>query len=259
MKILSREISEQTEKIVAEIETSAHLKIAYHAIKERPNQSDQVAGSVDTSGADGLYHVYLDKRLPQEAFETDVLHELKHILQAENGVSMVYNKPSSAYFSRDRDFIKEVGSHLASVVLDIDVNRWLEQLGYQYSFFARGNLDYLIQNSNFHYKGLADPLNFANLVLALLVTSCSIDEENASRLFDAYRAYPKVVDTTRSLRERLLSMPLDTPTSTCLAHCILVDELELWTFYYVAVGDRKIRSHQEYLAFCMEAGFSLDK
>lgn len=259
MKILSKTISERTSQIVGKIEKTVHLPIVYYSAEDRPNKSDMVAGAVDTSGETGKYLVYLDQALQQEAFETNVLHELRHILQTEAGFSTVCNKNSLEFCSTDKDFVKEVGSHLASVVLDIEVNRWLNQMGYSPSFFVQANLRYLINNSEFEYTHLDDPLNFANLVLALLSTATAVDDKDATQLYDAYHAYPQAVETTKKLRDQLLSMPLDNPISTCLAHCILVDELGLWAYYYVAAGGRKVRTHQEYLSVCKEVGSSPDK
>lgn len=259
MKILSKNLTEKTSEIVSSIEKSVHLPIAYYSVKDRPNKSYGVAGSIDVSGESGSYSIWLDTTLPPEAFEVNLLHELRHILQAEAGFSMVCNKPSLALFSNDRDFIKEVGSHLASVVLDIDVNRWLRQMGYSSSFFAQSNLAYLLQHTDARYPGLADPLNFANLVLSLLIAACDVDDKDAARLYEAYHTYPKAVESASHLRDQLLSMPLDSPVSTCLAHCILVDGLGLWKYYYVAAGDREVRTHQEYLSFCTEVGAFPDK
>jgi len=259
LKILSKTITERTSQIVEKIEKTVHLPIVYFPAEDRPNKSDMVAGTVDTSGKTGTYPVYLVPTLPQEAFETDVLHELRHILQTEAGFSLVYNKNSSMFCSDGKEFVEKVGSHLASTVLDIEVNRWLNQMGYSPSFFVQANLRYLINNSEFEYTHLDDPLNFANLVLALLSTATAVDDKDATQLYDAYHAYPQAVETTKKLRDQLLSMPLDNPISTCLAHCILVDELGLWTYYYVAAGGRKVRTHQEYLSVCKEVGFSPDK
>lgn len=260
MKILSRTLTERTAEIVTEIEKRIALPVDYRPIGGRPNNTYGAAGTVNPYGENGVYPIWLDKSLPPEAFEADVLHELRHILQVEAGFPSVFNKDSEEFHSKDQNFIQEVGSRLASVVLDIEVNRWLAQMGYSSAFFAKGNLRYLIDNAGFKYPNLQDPLNFANVVLALLVTACDIDEDDAAQLYEAYGdAYPEVVAITKELREALLAMPLDNPLSATLGHGLLVNSLNLWRYYYVGFGGRKIRSRNEYLAFCAEAGFSQDR
>lgn len=259
MKILSKTLSERTAEIITTIERNVHLHVSYLPIAKRPNQSYGVAGTVNPYGENGIYPVWLDTRLPDQVFEADVLHELRHIVQAENGFSSVCNKETDAFHSKDRPFIQEVGSHIASTVLDIDVIRWLDQLGYSSEYFINGNFRFLMDNAGFNYTGLADPLNFANLTLHLLSVVCHLNEEDATKLYKAYSAYPEVIAVTQKLRESLLAMPLDTPQSTALAHGRLISELHLWGYYFVNVMGRKIRTDKEYQAFCTEVGFSPDK
>ena len=249
MKILSRTISEKTARIVSSIEKSVHSPVSYRDISERPNQSYQTFGTVDTHPSDGTYKVWLSKELPQEIFETNLLHELRHIIQIESGYSEVYNKNTTEFNSQDRCFIQEVGAHLSSVVLDIDVDIWLECNGYSQEHFFRTNYDNLIKLCGHQYTRLSDPLNFANLALALLHMSVHCDDELAQTLFHAYATYPKVVDIVSELRNKLRTMHIDTPASATLAHCLVIDSFNLWGYYYVASPIIKIRTAREYRSF----------
>lgn len=249
MKILSKKISEKTERIVSSIETSVRLPICYYEISARPNTFYNTFGTVDTHPSDGVYKIWLSKKLPQDVYETDLLHELYHIIQVESGYSEICNKNTAEFHSKDCAFIQEVGAHFSSVVLDIGVNIWLERNGYSQEYFFRTNYDSLMSNSDYKYVLLNDQLTFANLTHALLQGSVHCDDKSAQALFHAYAAYPDVVNTASELRDKLRNMQIDNPISAALAHCLVIDSLNLWKYYYIAFPGIKIRTNGEYRSF----------
>lgn len=259
MKILGRNISPKTQQHVEDIYASLPLSVRYFTTAERPNKSYQVAGAVDVHGNGEHYSVWLDKSLPQDAFEADLLHELRHIVQVLSGFSTVYNKDSHELYSSDKEFIREVGAHLASTVLDMEVNTWLRKNGYSPDFFIAQNLNGALKHASHQYQNLDDPLNFANVVLSLLLVALPLDDTSAAHLSNAYSAYPAVTACVDSLRSALLSVSLDNPTSSTWAHGLLIDRLGLWKYYYVATPSRKIRTHKEYANFAEEIESSLRK
>lgn len=249
MKILSRNVSEKTEKIVSSIEASVHFPIHYQEISARPNQSYASFGTVNPHPVEGAYNVWLSTQLPQDVFETDLLHELRHIVQVESGYSEVYNKETNEFHSKDRAFIQEVGAHISSVVLDIDVDIWLNNNGYTQEYFFRTNYDNFLSACNYKYTLLNDPLNFANLCHALLQISVHCDDKAAQILFNAYSAYPDVIKTVSELRNSLRPMKIDNPIASSLAHCLVIDTLQLWKYYYISSSCAKIRTNGEYCSF----------
>lgn len=258
LKILSREISEKTENLVSAIYNSLRVPVLYFPISMRPDPKDSVAGTVDPHERGGFYRVWLDEMLPQDPFEADLLHELHHIVQIEAGFSEIYCKDTPDYHSADKTFVEEVGRHLSSVVLDIEVNSWLLQCGYSYSFFTKRNYVNLLSQANHLYTGLVDPLNSANLSSALLHSSFCVDETSAANLFGAYSGYPKVSSCASALRNKLLAVNIDSPASSLFAHGLVIDAMNLWKFYYAATPDRKIRTHGEYISFAHEMGLLTD-
>lgn len=249
MQILTKKISTRTAAFVSQIEQSIHLPIRYFDISSRPNMNDAVAGTVDVHPADGIYKVWLQASLPQNPFESDLLHELYHIVQIESGYSEVCNKSTSEFHSTDGAFIQEVGNHLSSVILDLDVNIWLTRNGYSYDYFSVGNLDALLANKNCRYTRLDDPLNFANLCWALLHAALSSGGEAIQQLCDAYSSYPQIIRTVSELYNELTKMTIDNPKSAMRGHCLVIDTLNLWKYYFVAAPGIKVRTHKEYEAF----------
>lgn len=258
MNILSRELSQKTSKLVSDIISSVSLPVQFHPLANRPNPNDQVAGSVDAYGYNGQYQIWINVDFPQDIFEANLLHELRHIVQTESGFSGVFNKQIDRYPESDQTFIKEVGSHLSSVVLDIDVNKWLESQGYSFSFFYEHNADSLIANSSYPYNHLDDPLNFANLSLAILHASLYVNDDKVTELFNAYSCYSKVIETVSSLRKKLLSMNINDPIMSLIAHGLEIQTLGLWKYYVAATPRSKIRTSREFFSFADLHCFSVD-
>lgn len=249
MQILKKEISPKTATLASQVEQTSHLPIQYFDISKRPNANDSVAGTVDVHPIDGIYKVWLQSALPQKPFESDLLHELHHITQIESGYSEICNKNIAEFYSPDKPFIQEVGSHLSSVVLDIDVNIWLTQNGYLYDYFSTENLKALLKNRNHRYNRLSDPLNFANLCVALLHAALSSGGSSMQELCDAYSSYPQVTRAASKLYDELTAATIDNPKAALLGHCLVIDSLDLWKYYYVVAPCIKIRTRREYAAF----------
>lgn len=246
MVILGKHLTSKTESLVLQLEQSFHYPVEYLPVETLPGRN--AAGSVDIYHQTGKYRVWLESNLPKEAFEADLLHELHHITQGELGYPTVFNKPSSDFYSRSRSSVEDVGSHLGSVVLDIDVNNWLSEHGYSYHFFASNNYQALIQSQQ-KFPLLRDPLNFAELCLALVHVSLYFDNSDTSKLFAHYSEYVDVISTAKSIRNELLDYTYDSPQIAMLAMDFLIDSLNLWKWYYVSSPHNCVRTKREYDCF----------
>lgn len=258
MKILSKELTGRTAEIVTKIESNVKLPVRYYPIKSRPNYAGDVAGSVNPFGENGEYPVWLNDDLPQDPFEVDVLHELRHIVQVESRFSAVFNKDSIAFSPQMAAPIQYIGGKLSSLILDMEVNCWLKSLGYSYSFFTDGNANFLQSNVS-QYPLPANELQMAELCLKLLHGTLYTDDKTAIEIFSIYDHHGEALKIAQELRKRLLRMKMTDPVSTALGHGLLIDALNFWKYYYVGLDNRKIRTQKEYLAFCTEAEFSPDK
>lgn len=250
MEILSRKLSEKTECLVTEIRSRSSLPVKFFTIELRPGGGDTSFGSTLTHPTDGIYKVWLRNDLPQEPFEANLLHELYHTVQAESQYPEVYNKDSAEFHSKDQSFIQGVGGRLSSVILDLDVNTRLSQNGYSHSYFDAVNLEGMIRNKDYPYTGLQDPLNFANLALAILHLSLSLEEGPLESLYTAYSAYPRIIETVKELREQIISVGVTTPLTAAACQALLIDTFGLWKYYYVLSPSVKIRTHSDFLRFC---------
>ena len=248
MTILNRPISEKTASIASSIEQSLQLPIVYEASKT--DAQHPYAGRVNPFGENGRYTVWLNSTLPQKPFEADLLHELFHIVQIQNGFPSVHNKGNRDFYSHDQAIIQEIGSHLASSILDLGVNQWLETIGYDYSFFTSHNYTFLLEDADTNYINWRDSLNYANIALALFHATLYVDDVHAKALFSKYEdRYAPIVEDSSKLRSFVLSLGNLTPEKATLAQCTLIDRFHLWSHYFVVSPALDIRTQKEFLSW----------
>lgn len=247
MKILGKSVSPKTEALITKLEKLFRYPVDYYPIDTRPNGRGKSAGTVDVYPEDGKYRIWLDADLPKEAFEADILHELHHITQTESGFPNVFNKGSED-FRNNQSFIKDLGTHIGSVILDIDVNHWLSENGYSYSFFTLSNYQVMLHNQQ-KFPLLNDPLNFAELCLGIVHASLYVDDQDAEALSQHYSQYPGVKETVSKIRKELLSISHFSPQTATFAMGFIIDTLNLWKWFFVGVHPTYIRTRKEYDAF----------
>lgn len=250
--ILGKTLSPQTSEIVSGMESEFRLPVKYYPASERPNKSDSVYGSVDPYGAGGFYKVWLRVDITDELFETNLLHELTHIAQVERGYPAVCNKDSADFHSSDRSFIEELGAHLGSTVLDIDVQERLLERGYANCEFAEENAARLIAASSHDYTRLNDPLNYAILVVDLLMVASLVSTATRDALCTAYGRYTPVVADVRFLYDKIQQIGTFTPEKAAASLGAIIDHLSLWPYYLIYLGGKRIRTHGEYSTFLRE-------
>lgn len=250
--ILGKTLSPKTSEIVYSMESGFRLPVKYYFASERANKSDSIFGSVDAYGVDGVYKVWLRTDIPDKLFETNLLHELSHITQAEEGYPIVCNKNSADFRSSNRDFIEELGAHLGSAVLDIDVQKRLLVCGYENREFAEQNAAGLIAASDYDYNQLNDPLNYAMLVVSLLMTAALVGAATRDALYIAYGRYPLAISDARLLYGEIQQVGTDTPEKAAAALGAIIDRLSLWSHYFIFLSGRRIRTSGEYSALLRE-------
>ena len=250
--ILGKTLSPKTSEIVSGMESEFRIPVKYYSASERPNKSDSIYGSVDPYGAGGFYKVWLRADITDELFETNLLHELTHISQVEEGYPIVCNKNSADLHSSNRDFIEELGAHLGSAVLDIDVQRRLLACGYEDCEFAERNAAGLIATSNHDYNQLNDPLNYAMLVVSLLMVASLVSTATRDALCTAYRRYTPVIADVRFLYDKIQQIGTSTPEKAAASLGAIIDHLSLWSYYLIYLDGKRIRTPGEYSTFLRE-------
>lgn len=251
-RILGRTLSKKTSALVSSMEATFRFPVEYYPISAMPNKSHDAHGTVDPFGSNGQYKVWLSLNLTGERFETNLLHELTHIIQIEQGYPSACNKDSADYHSPDRSFVESLGSCLSSAVLDVDVQERLLEDGYLNCGFAEENAAGLIGSSGHDYTRLDDPLNYAILVTSLLLTASLVSEATREALCIAYNRYPSVANDVRFLYDEMRRIGVSTPEKTAASLGAIIDRLSLWPYYFIHLKGRRIRTRNEYLAFLQE-------
>lgn len=250
--ILGKTLSPKTSEIVSGMESEFRLPVKYYPASERPNKSDSIYGSVDPYGAGGFYKVWLRVDITDELFETNLLHELTHIAQFEYDYPIVCSKNSSVFYSSDHDFIDELGAHLGSTVLDIDVQERLLERGYANCEFAEENAARLIAASGHDCTRLNDPLNYAMLVVSLLMVASLVSRATRDALCTAYGRYTPVVADVRFLYDKIQQIGTSTPEKAAASLGAIIDHLSLWPYYLIYLDGKRIRTPGEYSTFLRE-------
>ena len=246
IKILSKELSKKAESALSCLASELQFPIKYLSMSALPNTRGYAFGAVDAYPRDGCYKVWLREDLQEDIFEANLLHEVRHIVQIEAAYPCVLNKDTADFHSNSKAFVEEVGSRIGSVVLDTDVNIWLENAGFSHTYFDIINYNNCIKFSNTNYTHLDDALNFANLVLALLSITYNATQAQAKTLFDAYKKYPLALDAVKDLSAYLLENPPTTQVSAFRALGTIIERLNLWPTYYISLNGKKTRTSKEF-------------
>lgn len=245
-KVLSKTLTEKSELLLTNLEQSFRKRINFIPIKELGIRGHNF-GSVDTFSF-GPYKVWLREDLPDDIFETNMFHELHHIWQIENSFPTICNKDTALMRSDERPFFEELGSHL-SIILDFEVNAWLDSLDFSSKYFFDMRYLGLMDNKDYNYNHLDDKYNFAELTLTFIMFFYYATEEQKKSVQKAYGKYPLVLSTAKSLSDRIKSINPDMPNKAVICMGLLIDNLSLWDTYFIEWGKQKIRTAGEFKNF----------
>lgn len=129
MEILSHTVSYKAEILINELISNFKNDVSFHDISEI-NQTGFGACNLTN------YIVYLRTDLYGEPFETNVLHELYHLCQYEEGfpvTSTLFN----CITRNDKNYFSGLGSAITSSLYDLDVYRRLMLNKYDSSYFHK--------------------------------------------------------------------------------------------------------------------------
>ena len=249
MKILSYELTPETEALVSSLTASLSRKVTFLESDALPEQARNVFGYINTVTADETYQVSLSTLLSRAAFECTLLHQLRHLVQIEENYPNLFLKDCHETVAPDPTLVEGRGAHIAAAILDLDVNTWLHSVGRWEGSYARANLDAALASSGQSFTGFKLPLLFASFAVSILNVSLQGSDEDAARVFEAYAAYPDVVAAARTMREKLLSRDVCSADGAIWGMGLVLDTLDLWKYFYVAAPDgKKLRTHGEFLA-----------
>lgn len=143
MEILGKAISDKTAEHIQAIESTLKKPVIY---KFTDPQKTQSYGQCDPWQKDA-YYVYSKEALFNSAkknqinipFETNLLHELSHLRQIEEGFPHTSTQ-ENARTAQDPAFYDKFGATFVSSILDLNVDFRLKEMGYNSEYFYQNRI-----------------------------------------------------------------------------------------------------------------------
>ena len=256
MKILEINISKKTESVILEMTSTFSETIEYHNIDEISKQIGyRPLGAVQPTPIENKYSLWLATDLPPEIFETNLLHELRHIVQARNGFPMIYNKIGNSHFAADETFFKEVGTSIQSSVLDLEVISWLHSLGYSSECFTyTDNIDPVRLLSQVSEASLTDKYNLSNATLILYTAHMRAEQSEQARCIDMFSSFPTILEHFNKLVSLVNFDTVGTPENALMSMGHIIDLFDLWSMYYISTEFQtiKIKTKKQFASFASQ-------
>lgn len=247
MEILGIKISESTAELIENLYASLSKPVRY-----LPLDGEDILGAIEVSEtpAGGVYSVSLLTAIDGRLFESNVLYELYHIRQFEQGFPTLCSK-NSELLRTQNEFVEELRGTILSTVLDLEVfvqlmeNRFVDTL----MWFTDNIYKDLTLSGALYLNRLNDKHNFANHVVNFVRVLYHTGENQDEEVREIYAGYPTVLERSFELRDTLRMNPPNSPKTAAIALGLMVDSLELWDLFFIKLGDETIRTKGEFAAF----------
>ena len=144
MNVLARKISQKAESIISNIYETLPKPIEYYPLNNQ-------VGCFGRCGQNNYcYLVWLDDTLPDNEFETNLLHELIHLTQ------MVKNIPDARPINDNAEGELQFAQSINSIIFDIEVERKLKVYDFDSRYFSNIRLKQMRDIRNKGFKNYAN-------------------------------------------------------------------------------------------------------
>lgn len=193
MYVLDRVISNKVELIMKTIMERLPKPIIFMDLK---NQK----GCFGKCGQDSnSFFVWLNVSLPDDAFETNLIHELIHLTQ------MLKNIPDARPINDSAEGEREFAQILNSLILDIEVEEKLKSYGLDSSYFSNERLKQMKQIRNDGFAGYANNdflQKYSAIRLALY--SYTARPGISDKMFSCFsKRYPRICSIAIKIRQTI--------------------------------------------------------
>ena len=245
IQLLNQVLSQEAENLYLQIQTQLSKPIAVHNITELGERSQNSYGSLDFSSPDA-YHIYVTIQLHGKPFEVNLLHELRHALQIELGFPTVNNKKVAYFHGIEAPFFEEIGRHLQSVILDLDVWHWLVQNGMDIRFFTKRYIRGASAITHQNYDKLSDPFNLANYVCVMIMPFSHATDLQRNTILKEAKFNLDAINLSDCLSKEIAELGYSTPIQAARCMALLLDTLNLWDTYCIAYDKHIYMSSDEF-------------
>lgn len=216
MVILGKTVSEKSSKIIADIEQRLKMPVKYVFTDPEKTRS---YGYCDWTQPDA-YYVACQEQLLSCArkkdinipFETNLLHELFHLCQIEEGFPYTNTKAIGETLP-DMDFHNKMGSQISSSILDLNVDFRLKEHGYFSEYFYGQRVIHAEKHIRKH-PDFSDPVQFVYTAMALLCLNLSFTQERMEPLLCLYNEKsPELINCVHTLSAEVSMIGYNSPES----------------------------------------------
>ena len=243
--ILGKEISPATTKYIAEIETSLHKPVVYQFTEPKKTKS---YGQCDPWQSEA-YYVYCKESLLQVTrkkeinipFETNLLHELMHLQQIEEGYPHTATL-RTAVTAQDPVFWDAMGTLVYSVVMDLNVEYRLNQLGYTSAYFHEQNCIRAEKDARHGYI-FRDEIQFVRMALQLMGLYLTCPRERMEKVLSIYsKKNQSLVNCVITISEEISEIGYSDAETTFRSLVFLFSAFNLWRSHQISFRGKDYRS-----------------
>lgn len=197
--------------------------------------------------ANGCYTIYLKTDLPKEAFETNLLHELFHIQQMEEGYPNLRNYSNSKDI--EQEYIDDFGRRLQVCILDIDVERRLNLNGYYSSYFIKQRYKTIktINKNKYSFDDNFDRQHFT-IQFALFVSLASNSQKEFAIPY-INSQFPGLTDDAVEISKKILDIGFDNPLRCIKCFSFLLNHFDIWKYHIIQIGEYIINNPSDLLHY----------
>ena len=242
MEIFNKVISEKAEKDIKNLTSAFSKKTEFFDITQTTLKG---FGAVYHDNPE-MYEVYVSSLLEGEAFETNIICELLHIKEAENGFPTSGIKNSETVLKeKNVAFFQYLNHSLQSAVLDINVFSQLVNMGYDTSFFTNHKLKLIKEVSpEINMEDKYNQASFALQFILFALTAKNEEYEEAKNFLNSiFNGY---ADEIVPMIEDIKKIGYDTPYKAAQIMAYITDKYSLWDVFYIQLGNDKIRTKGTY-------------
>lgn len=248
MDILGKTVSEKTAAIITEIEQRLQKTVKYQFTDPSKTQS---FGQCDFRQPDA-YYIYSKESLFNLTkasvinipFETNILHELMHLCQIEEGFPHTGTIHTSQTLS-DIGLYDSFGSTIVSSILDLNVDYRLKNYGYDSKYFYdhRINRAFKVIRRKFICD---EPLDFIRYALMLSFLDIVCGRETTAKLLQEYaQKKPELVACITTLSPEISTIGYNDAESSFRSLAFLFDTFNLWITHELTYQNTTYHSTSE--------------
>jgi len=236
MIILKKEISKPTEQFVLMCYEHITGHIEYGVLsKELAVDRFGLANII----GDGRYQIALRSDLPKEAFETNLCHELYHLVQVSNGFPMIFPKLNGQEH-------KSLITSINSLVLDLNVYNALKEKSIDNTYFTKKR--YQQARSEFINANPKDYLDLpAEDVFKVSLLLFGLDDVPYNEITCLIEnANKRLLEEALQVKEIIETHGFSNPLECFNSFGYILSHYKFWSLFKIKIGAGEVKTKRQF-------------